>query len=125
MKTTFDLPDPLLRQAKALAAEQGRPLRDLVAEALHDKVAALEAATRPYGDQPRPPTLEVREESPAAWPTARPDGREALRAALVLRPDGTYINLLGIEDPAFFEALEDIRARPRPTRADQLFDEIE
>jgi hypothetical protein len=31
MKTTFDLPDPLLRRAKAVAAEQGRPLRDFIA----------------------------------------------------------------------------------------------
>ena len=38
MKTTFDLPDPLVRQAKALAARQGRPLRDFVAEAIDEKL---------------------------------------------------------------------------------------
>ena len=39
MKTTFDLPEPLLREAKSVAAKQGRPLRDLVAEALAEKLA--------------------------------------------------------------------------------------
>jgi hypothetical protein len=34
MKTTVELPDHLLRQAKILAVEQGRSLKDLITEAL-------------------------------------------------------------------------------------------
>lgn len=34
MRTTLDLPDSLFRQAKARAALQGRPLKDLVADGL-------------------------------------------------------------------------------------------
>ena len=33
----------------------------------------------------------------------------ALRAALVMQPDGSYINLLGIEDEGFFETLDKMR----------------
>ncbi|MDQ6911787.1 MAG: hypothetical protein M3119_05565 [Verrucomicrobiota bacterium] len=38
MKTTVDLPSTLLREAKAVAARQGRTLRDFVAEAMHEKL---------------------------------------------------------------------------------------
>jgi hypothetical protein len=53
MKTTFDLPDdPLLRKAKALAAQQGRPLRDLVAEAIGEKLeGAVDARKAGRGRQ--------------------------------------------------------------------------
>jgi hypothetical protein len=44
MKTTFDLPEPLLRRAKAVAAHQGRPLRDLVAKAIEGKLSADDCA---------------------------------------------------------------------------------
>jgi len=49
VKTTFDLPDPLMRKAKALAARQGRPLRDFVAEAIDEKLlrTASEIADTP------------------------------------------------------------------------------
>jgi hypothetical protein len=125
MKTTFDLPDALLRQAKAAAAEQGRPLRDLVAEALKDKLAALAAARRSFAEPAVASALEARENSPAPWTSPPLDGREALRAALVLQPDGTYVNVLGMDDQGFFDALDDLRARPRSTKADHLFDDIE
>lgn len=91
MKTTFDLPDPLLRRAKAAAAAQGRPLRDLVAEALEARLAA-----------PQPP-LQRRSEPPA-------DEWQAFLATLELQPDGSYINPNGIEDEAFFQALEEVRS---------------
>lgn len=86
MKTTFDLPDPLLRKAKALAAQQGRPLRDLVAEALGDKLEGAAKAT------------EGRRQ---AW--------EQWRSRLKRLPDGTWFNPDGIEDESFFRALEEIR----------------
>lgn len=91
MKTTFDLPDPLLRRAKAAAAAQGRPLRDLVAEAIEARLAAP------------PPALQRRSEPP-------PDEWQAFLATLELQPDGSYINPNAIDDEAFFQALEDVRS---------------
>jgi len=72
MKTTFDLPDPLLRRAKAAAADQGRPLRDLVAEALKDKLSALALAK--------------------SASRARAGEWKAFEARLQKLPDGSYIN---------------------------------
>lgn len=89
MKTTFDLPEPLLRRAKAAAAHQGRPLRDLVAEAIEGKLAAEEAA--------------------ACAALERDNQWNAFAARLQKQPDGSYFNPEGIEDQAFFEALEEIR----------------
>ena len=40
MKTTIDLPDTLLRRAKARAALRGRPLREYVIEAISEKLEA-------------------------------------------------------------------------------------
>ena len=91
MKTTFDLPDPLLRRAKAAAAAQGRPLRDLVAEAIEARLAAP------------PPALQRRSEPP-------PDEWQAFLATLELQPDGSYINPDGIDDEAFFQALDEVRS---------------
>lgn len=39
MKTTVELPDHLLRQAKILAIQEGRSLKDLIAEALQARLA--------------------------------------------------------------------------------------
>lgn len=38
----------LLRKAKAAAAQEGRPLRDFVAEAMNEKLAARSAAHKPW-----------------------------------------------------------------------------
>ena len=92
MKTTFDLPDPLLRKAKAVAAAQGRPLRDLVAEAIEARLAA-----------PPPAPLQRRSEPP-------PDEWQAFLSTLELQPDGSYINPNGTDDPAFFKALDEVRS---------------
>ena len=40
VKTTLEIPDPLFRQAKSKAAERGQPLKEFVAEALRQKLAA-------------------------------------------------------------------------------------
>ena len=40
MKTTLEIPDALFRKAKIRAAERGQPLRQLVTEALQEKLAA-------------------------------------------------------------------------------------
>jgi hypothetical protein len=44
MKTTIEIPDPLFRKAKSKAAERGQSLKDLVTEALQEKLAATAAA---------------------------------------------------------------------------------
>jgi len=38
MKTTFEIPDFLFRRAKSVAAERGIPLRQLVTEAVQEKL---------------------------------------------------------------------------------------
>jgi hypothetical protein len=48
MKTTVDLPETLLRDAKATAAKQGRSLRDFVAEALNEKLLAHSPDEKPW-----------------------------------------------------------------------------
>ena len=40
MKTTFEIPDALFRRAKSRAAERGQTLKELVTEALQEKLAA-------------------------------------------------------------------------------------
>ena len=47
MKTTLEIPDAIFRKAKAVAAEQGIPLRELVTVALAEKL-------RPRGAQQKP-----------------------------------------------------------------------
>jgi hypothetical protein len=39
VKTTIEIPDPLFRKAKSKAAERGQTLKELVAEALREKLA--------------------------------------------------------------------------------------
>ena len=39
MKTTFEIPDLLFRKAKSKAAERGQTLKQLVTEALQEKLA--------------------------------------------------------------------------------------
>ena len=39
MKTTLDIPDPLFRRAKSTAAQRGQTLKELVTEALQEKLA--------------------------------------------------------------------------------------
>ncbi len=100
MKTTFDLPDELVRKAKALAAQQGRPLRDLVTEAIAEK---LEAAVAGEAD-----TTKAREVRRHAW--------ELWKSRLEFRPDGTWFNPEGVDDESFFRSLEEVRREPWTTR---------
>jgi hypothetical protein len=48
MKTTLEIPDALFRRAKSAAAQRGIPLRELVSEALADKLSAGRAEERPW-----------------------------------------------------------------------------
>lgn len=64
MKATIDIPDELYRRTKATAALQGRALKELVAEALRDKLAALSVGDAPtwrhvFGAASREATDEV------------------------------------------------------------------
>ena len=40
MKTTLEIPDPIFRRAKSVAAERGIPFREFVTEAVRDKLAS-------------------------------------------------------------------------------------
>jgi hypothetical protein len=49
MKTTLEIPDALFRRAKSKAAERGIPLRQLVTEAVEDKLkVAPTAGEKPW-----------------------------------------------------------------------------
>jgi hypothetical protein len=47
MKTTLEIPDPLFRKAKAAASARGQTLKQLVNEALRDKLAKPDRETQP------------------------------------------------------------------------------
>ena len=48
MKTTLEIPDALFRQAKSAAAEQGIPLRELISDALAEKLRAQTCVNKPW-----------------------------------------------------------------------------
>ncbi len=48
MKTTLEIPDALFRRAKSIAAERGIPFRELVSEALAEKVGPRTRNPRPW-----------------------------------------------------------------------------
>jgi len=47
MKTTLEIADAVFRAAKATAAQQGRPLRELVEEALREKLESTGGVPEP------------------------------------------------------------------------------
>ncbi len=57
MRTTIDLPDPLLRHLKARAALEGRSLRDLVVELVEKGLNARSAVDPQARFLARPPVL--------------------------------------------------------------------
>jgi hypothetical protein len=49
MKTTLEIPDPIFRRAKSVAAERGIPFRQFVTEAVQDKLKSPpRSATKPW-----------------------------------------------------------------------------
>jgi hypothetical protein len=48
VKTTIEIPDPIFRKAKARAAERGQSLRELVTEALRDKLTERGSGPPPF-----------------------------------------------------------------------------
>lgn len=88
MKTTLELPDELMRSLKIRAAQTDRKLKDLVADLIRRGLA--EASNMSIADP-----------------------LQALREKLVFHSDGTITNPSGIDDPAFFKALDEIREASR------------
>jgi len=88
MKTTLELPDDLMRRIKIRAATTNRKLKDTVEELIR---RGLEAAEAGQLDSPL----------------------QALKNRLRFNPDGSVTNPDGIDDPGFFEALDEIRAESR------------
>ena len=88
MKTTIELPDELMRQIKIRAAASDRKLKDTVEELIRRGLRAAEAESSQ-------------------------DPVDALKKRLMFHPDGSITNPDGIDDPVFFEALEEIRAVSR------------
>lgn len=52
MKTTLDLPDPLMRRVKIRAASEGRKLKEVIADLLEKGMDTLPAETLPEGELP-------------------------------------------------------------------------
>lgn len=48
MKTTLELPDELFRKAKATAARKGQPLKQLVTEAIREKLERDQPGEKPW-----------------------------------------------------------------------------
>jgi hypothetical protein len=48
VKTTLEIPDAIFRRAKSVAAERGIPLRELISEALAEKLRADNGSSRPW-----------------------------------------------------------------------------
>lgn len=118
-----NLPDDVLTRLKDRAKANHRSLTKEAIVLLSDGVAQAlpharvrEPLPPPYVLPGGPMTTDQIEDAIRAhpedtWPL--PDGREALRAALVKQADGSYINVLGIDDESFFETLESVRSEIR------------
>ena len=48
MKTTLEIPDPLFRRAKSAAAKKGIPFRELVTQALAEKLTPAPNPSKPW-----------------------------------------------------------------------------
>ena len=105
-----NLPEHLHAQLKARAEHNHRSMNKEV-------VHLIEAGLRAGGPAESAPLAEPPAKTADASPhkdkppeAAPEDGRTALRAALIKQADGSFLNVLGIEDEGFFETLQLIRA---------------
>ena len=96
MKTTLEIPDDLMRAVKTRAVESNQKLKDFIADALRKSLVQSQDV------EPKDPL-------------------QALRERLIFHPDGSVTNPDGIDDPEFFEDLEDIRRRSRFESPRDLF----
>ena len=118
-----NLPEDVLDRLKERAKANHRSLTKEAIVLLSSGVGpatppprAREPSSPPYALPGGPLAIDDIEDAIRAhpddpWPA--PDGREALRAALVKQPDGSYVNVLGIEDESFFKTLESVRSEFR------------
>lgn len=112
-----NLPDDVLDRLKARAKANHRSLTKEAIVLLTSGVGqpaplAREPLPPPYALPSGPLSIENIEgaiTARAGDTLQAPDGMAALRAALVIQPDGSYINLLGIQDEGFFETLDNMR----------------
>ncbi len=88
MKTTLELPDELMRRLKIRAAESDRKLKDVVTDMIERGMEASNSAERD-------------------------DPLQRWVRKLEFHDDGTVTNPDGIDDPQFFETLEQIREEDR------------
>lgn len=84
MKTTLELPDALFRSAKAQAAERGQTLKQLVTEALQEKLAPRRRTAggeppwmRGFGELKRlaPETQRIQKRIDAEFEVVEPEDR--------------------------------------------------
>ena len=103
-----NFPEDLLERLKHRAA---RNHRLMTKEVVHLLAAGLGSDPSPaIADHPLEPNKKI-------------GGREAFRAALIKQTDGTFVNVFGIDDRAFFDTLERIRMDAKAPDVAHLFDE--
>lgn len=113
-----NFPDDVLDRLKARAKANHRSLTKeaivlLTAGVGQPAPLAREAPSPPYALPSGPLSIDQIEDAINARTgetLQAPDGMAALRAALVQQPDGSYINLFGIQDEGFFETLDNMRS---------------
>lgn len=114
-----NFPDDLYERLKEHAE---RNHRSMTREVIHLLSASLDGEPRAAAPRrPLPPPADVADHS--ADPGKVPDGREALRAALIKQPDGSFVNVLGIDDAGFFDTLDRIRAEAKAPDVGHLFED--
>jgi plasmid stability protein len=131
-----NFPEELLERLKDRAERNHRSMTKEVVHLVAAGLGSEEASQPPAPRRPPPAPVTLRsgrmisiEDFEAAMADRAiesgktPDGREALRAALIKQPDGTYLNVLGIEDGSFFDTLERIRAEAKAPDVKRLFDD--
>jgi plasmid stability protein len=127
-----NLPDSVYASLKILAVRHNRSvtkevitlIADGVASARRSPIVTPGSEAKAAGEVSNAPQYAVAEPSaPYVVTAAESDGRAALRAALVLQPDGSYVNVLGIDDKEFFANLDNVRTEAPAPNVTGLFDE--
>jgi hypothetical protein len=80
MKTTLDLPDDLMREVKIRAAQQGRKLKDLLAEAIRLGLDA-DSAQAPTGPRSPLPMMKLAKAPGKVRPLSIAESCELIKAA--------------------------------------------
>lgn len=80
MKTTLDLPDDLMREVKIRAAQQGRKLKDLLADAIRIGLDA-DATQAPAGPRSALPVMKLAKAPRKTRPLSLAESCELIKAA--------------------------------------------